>query len=593
MERRTKKNVVILSQEINPGNQSNINVQDLAEAMLRRLSQAEGLNNVELVGDLNSNSFRLSFNHHLPDFSSSAYIVDSDNELFPHAMRTTHDSSAPQSFPTTADQVPVYGYPSEFYGTFINKIEFFQFVLVSYSHIMAEIQELKHLKIPLRDINLATNNFSKYNFIGKGGFGRVYKGQLLHSTICTTVAVKRLDMNISGQGPREFLIEIVMLASYKHHNLVSLVGFCDEDGEKIIVYKHEVHGSLDKYLASTDVTWDRRLRICLGAARGLEYLQNGVGMGHRVLHRDIKSFNILLDAKWEAKISDFGLCKLGPTNQELTFLVTNAAGTYGYVDPEYVKTGIFTKESDVYSFGVVLFEVLCGRLALISEYHDVRRFLFMLVKLHYDEGKLDEIIIPHQLKEMNQNSVKVFSKIAYQCLMEDRKQRPTMRLIVQELEIALDLQMGCRKLMQTNLRGSVVGGNHWSFVLNANQKLRKITIDQDIWIHSITFMTEDANGSLHSSHQYGGNNGPSRGRFSQINFDVDEEIIGISGTAGRYRGLNLISSLYFITNKKKHGSFGQDYGYGNFSESWDVGLFAGFYGRCGSYLDAIGCCLNR
>nr|GEU48289.1 jacalin-like lectin domain-containing protein [Tanacetum cinerariifolium] len=216
--------------------------------MLRRLSQAEGLNNVELVGDLNSNSFRLNFNHHLPDFSSSAYIVDGDYELFPHAMHTTHDSSAPQSFPTTADQVPVYGSPSEFYGTYIN---------------------------------LATNNFSKDNFIGKSGFGRVYKGQLLHSTICTTVAVKRLDMNISGQGPREVLIEIVMLASYKHNNLVSLVGFRDEDGENIIVYKHEVHGSLDKYLASTDITWDQRLRICLGAAHGLEYLHNGAGVDRR------------------------------------------------------------------------------------------------------------------------------------------------------------------------------------------------------------------------------------------------------------------------------------------------------------------------
>nr|GEV91049.1 putative jacalin-like lectin domain-containing protein [Tanacetum cinerariifolium] len=109
------------------------------------------------------------------------------------------------------------------------------------------------------DINLATNNFSKDNFIGK-----------------------QLDMNISGQ--REFLIEIVMLASYKHNNLVSLVGFRDEDGEKIISYKHEVHGSLDKYLASTDITWDQRLRICLGAAHGLEYLHNGVGvgMGHKI-----------------------------------------------------------------------------------------------------------------------------------------------------------------------------------------------------------------------------------------------------------------------------------------------------------------------
>nr|GFC88703.1 probable receptor-like protein kinase At5g59700 [Tanacetum cinerariifolium] len=157
-----------------------------------------------------------------------------------------------------------------------------------------------------------------------GGFGRVYKGQLrISSSKTTNVAVKRLDVK-GGQGQHEFLMEIVMLSSYKHDNLVSLVGFSEEGDEKIIVYAHEVRGSLDKYL-TTDLTWVQRLQICLGAARGLNYLHSGVGEGHRVLHRDIKSSNILLDENWEAKVSDFGLSKIGPTNQEFTFLVTNPA----------------------------------------------------------------------------------------------------------------------------------------------------------------------------------------------------------------------------------------------------------------------------
>ncbi|GKB01770.1 probable receptor-like protein kinase [Tanacetum coccineum] len=145
-------------------------------------------------------------------------------------------------------------------------------------------------------------------------------------------------------------MEILMLASYKHDNLVSLVGFYDKDNEKIIVYAHEVCGSLDKYLATTDLTWVQRLQICLGASHGLNYLHNGVGEG--------------------------------PTNQEFTFLVTNACGTHGYIDPSYETTDILTKESDVYSFGVVIYEVLCGRIAIITECHDDRRFLSRLAKLY-------------------------------------------------------------------------------------------------------------------------------------------------------------------------------------------------------------------
>ncbi|PWA56267.1 jacalin-like lectin domain-containing protein [Artemisia annua] len=243
---------------------------------------------------------------------------------------------------------------------------------------MSEFLEQNQLKLPLDDIKSATNNFSSENNIGKGGFGLVYKGQLPPSG--TMVAVKRLDSKISGQGQTEFLKEIFMLARYKHDNIVSLFGFSDEDGEKVLVYKHEDNGSLDNHLASTDLTWAQRLRICLGAARGLNYLHSSVGEGHRVIHRDIKSSNILLDADWEAKISDFGLSKEGIKNVQYTFVVTALCGTLGYVDPMYQETGILTKESDVYSFGIVLFEVLCGRLALIMEYEVPRRFLSQLVQ---------------------------------------------------------------------------------------------------------------------------------------------------------------------------------------------------------------------
>ncbi|KAF5770882.1 putative protein kinase RLK-Pelle-CrRLK1L-1 family [Helianthus annuus] len=466
---------------------------------------------------------------------------------------------------------------------------------------MSLIQELDHLKIPLEHIRLATNNFSDDNFIGQGGFGRVYKGQLPLSATATSssksiisVAVKRLDVK-GLQGQHEFLMEIVMLSSYKHDNLVSLVGFSDESDEKIIVYEHEVRGSLDKYLATTDLSWVQRLHICLGAARGINYLHYDVGEGHRVLHRDIKSSNLLLNENWEAKISDFGLSKIGPTNQEFTFLVTNACGTLGYIDPLYATTDVLTKESDVYSFGVVLFEVLCGRLAVIKTFNDERRFLSKLAKLHYKEGKLDEIINPNLRKQMTPNSLQTFSRIAYQCLKNDRKKRPTMGLIVEELQNSLEFQIGCQRITRIGLWGSSTGGNPWSLQLDNNQKLRKITIDYKDWVYSLIFTTQDFNGLFHSSKRYGGDSGWRGGIISEVNFDTDEKIIGILGTVGlttgRHPGITVISSLGFVTNKKTNGPFGKETGT-HFSVPWDEGSFAGFYGRAGLFMDGLGCLLK-
>ncbi|GJT24313.1 jacalin-like lectin domain-containing protein [Tanacetum coccineum] len=297
---------------------------------------------------------------------------------------------------------------------------------------MADFQEpaIDSLRIPLDDIKLATNNFANDNFIGQGGFGRVYKGQLKTSSgeAGTLVAVKRLDKKITGQGRREFLMEIMMLASYKHNNLVSLVGFSDEEEENALVYKHEVHGSLDMHLATTNLKWETRLEICLGAARGLEYL-----------HDDASGLSWI---------------------------------------------------------------VLCGRLAMLTQYddNDVRKLLYRLTKHLYDEGKLDEIIFPDLLRQSKTCSLEKFAKVAYECLNKDRKQRPTMSYVVQELEATLKLQIG--QIVQTELWGSIKGGHPWSFMLKNNQKLRKIIIDHNEWIYSVTFIAEDINGSL-VSQQYG------------------------------------------------------------------------------------------
>ncbi|KAM7486261.1 hypothetical protein LguiA_002270 [Lonicera macranthoides] len=175
----------------------------------------------------------------------------------------------------------------------------------------------------------AIRNFSHRFVIGKGGFGKVFKGVIDNGA--TTVAIKRLDP-MSKQGGKEFSTEIEMLSKFRHSHVVSFIGYCDNKDEMFLVYEYMENGSLADHLYKK-----------------------------RVIHRDVKSSNILLDENWAAKISDFGLSKTGPANQSLTHVPTLIKGTPGYCDPEYFLTHRLTKKSDVYSFGVVLLEVLCGR----------------------------------------------------------------------------------------------------------------------------------------------------------------------------------------------------------------------------------------
>ncbi|KAF5815216.1 putative protein kinase RLK-Pelle-CrRLK1L-1 family [Helianthus annuus] len=230
-----------------------------------------------------------------------------------------------------------------------------------------------------------------------------------------------------------------MLSKCKHENLVSLLHFCIEGGERILVYEYVSHGSLDCYLSDPSVvTWTKRLRICVGAARALNYLHDPVDTHQRIIHRDIKSSNILLDEEWNAKVSDFGLSKFGPANQPQTYLVSNAVGTPGYCDPLYWETGILSKESDVYSFGVVLFEAMCGKLCF--EYHGGRLhgILVPMWKKCFEEKRLDDIVFNGLKEHMEPDSLNTFSTIAYQCLKRAREERPTMAEMVQKLELHLN-----------------------------------------------------------------------------------------------------------------------------------------------------------
>ncbi|CAI9277411.1 unnamed protein product [Lactuca saligna] len=306
-------------------------------------------------------------------------------------------------------------------------------------------QQLTDLKIPFHVIKDCTQDFSERNFIRKGGYGKVYIGILTWTShVNRLVAVKRLDVT-GFQGNKEFRTEVTMLSEYQHKNIITLIGFCDDNNEMILVYEYAIHGSLDKYLSDSTMAytlpWHIILKICVGVASALDYLHNQVAEKHRIIHRDVKSANILLDANWNAKLSDFGLARIGLANQQNTFVITNPAGTYGYIDPQYERTGFLTKESDIYSFGVVLFEVMCGRLACVFNYHDERRFLHHLAQIRYKNGELDKII-NHRIKiESNTRSLSKFSAIAYQCLHKTREERPTSAEILIQLKEALKIQI--------------------------------------------------------------------------------------------------------------------------------------------------------
>ncbi|CAI9284394.1 unnamed protein product [Lactuca saligna] len=295
-------------------------------------------------------------------------------------------------------------------------------------------KQYESLRIPLADIISATKNFADDHLIGGGGFGKVFQA-ILSSRGDTKVAVKVLDRAF-GQGDSEFWKEVMTLSEYQHKNIITLLGFCDEEDHKILVYKYASGKGLDVHLDNKELTWAQRLRICIGAARGLAYLHNPAGGQQRLIHRDVKSSNILLEEDWNAIIADFGLSKFAPANQKNTFVITNnTVGTLGYADPQYIQDGVLTKKSDVYSFGVVLCEVLCGRLCLAGG-----QCLPRLVPMHIKQKNLNEIVWGNIKDEIHPKALQVFSKIVYQCLKRYHEKRPNMEEIVRELETCLKLQ---------------------------------------------------------------------------------------------------------------------------------------------------------
>ncbi|KAJ3688362.1 hypothetical protein LUZ61_017526 [Rhynchospora tenuis] len=270
--------------------------------------------------------------------------------------------------------------------------------LLVFSLFCATYKRLKNKKKQSKE---ATNGFDEALVLGAGEFGKVYRDKIENWPI--KVAIKRANP-LSEQGLHKCQTEIEMLSQLCYRHLVSLIGYCEENNEMILVYDYMTHGTLRQHLyesQNTPLTWNQRLEICIGAARGLHYLHTGVKQ--TTIHRDVKTTNILLDEKWVAKVSNFGLSKTRPTSDR-THVSTDVKGSIGNLDPEYLKRRQLTDKSDVYSFGVVLFEVLCAR------------------------GK----IAPECFK--------IFAEIAERCLAEQGLEQPTMGDVLWNLEFSLQLQ---------------------------------------------------------------------------------------------------------------------------------------------------------
>ncbi|KAJ0503554.1 putative protein kinase RLK-Pelle-CrRLK1L-1 family [Helianthus annuus] len=303
------------------------------------------------------------------------------------------------------------------------------------------IAKLAHLQIPLEDVVKATNNFHHDNVIGRGGLGHVYKGQLQRSGELITISALRLDRKHGG-GVVEFWTEVSMLSDLKHPNIVSIVGFCDEQHEKIIVTTYEAkNGSLKEHLSNPNLTWTQRLKICVGVARALSYLHYDQRRGYGVIHLNVNSSTILLDENWEPKLSGFKVSIKQSLNRMDQVVLSEPIGTIGYLDPEIEKSKGVTCKSDIYAFGVVLFEILCGRRAYIR--NDANRLLAPLVMQHYENETLPDIIHPDLKNQMSGfqisvRSLRTYSETAYSCLKEERTHRPHMLSIVNELEKALE-----------------------------------------------------------------------------------------------------------------------------------------------------------
>ncbi|KAE9605647.1 hypothetical protein Lal_00024866 [Lupinus albus] len=291
----------------------------------------------------------------------------------------------------------------------------------------------------------ATNGFSSQNLLGEGGFGSVYKGYLPDGR---EIAVKQLKIG-GGQGEREFKAEVEIISRIHHRHLVSLVGYCIQDDKRLLVYHYVPNNNLYFHLheeGRSVLSWENRFKIAAGAARGIAYLHEDCNP--RVIHRDIKSSNILLDYNFEAQVSDFGLAKLAL--DAYTHITTRVMGTFGYVAPEYASSGKLTEKSDVYSFGVLLLELITGRKSVDTSQpigdESLVEWARPLLSHALDNEEYDSLADPRLEKNYVGSEMFCMIEIAAACVRHSAAKRPRMGQVVRAFDslAASDLTNGMR-----------------------------------------------------------------------------------------------------------------------------------------------------
>ncbi|KAK9998627.1 hypothetical protein SO802_018230 [Lithocarpus litseifolius] len=292
------------------------------------------------------------------------------------------------------------------------------------------------------ELKTSTRNFRPDSVLGEGGFGSVFKGWIDENTFAAAkpgtgiiIAVKRLNQE-SFQGHKEWLAEVNYLGQLSHPHLVKLIGYCLEDEHRLLVYEFMPRGSLENHLFRRGsyfqpLSWSLRLKVALGAAKGLAFLHSAET---KVIYRDFKTSNILLDSSYNAKLSDFGLAKDGPTGDK-SHVSTRVMGTYGYAAPEYLATGHLTTRSDVYSFGVVLLEMLSGRRAIDKNRPSGEHNLVEWAKPNLANKRKIFRILDNRLEgQYTMDGAYKAATLALRCLSMDAKFRPTMDEVVTALE---------------------------------------------------------------------------------------------------------------------------------------------------------------
>ncbi|XP_028803942.1 putative leucine-rich repeat receptor-like serine/threonine-protein kinase At2g19230 [Neltuma alba] len=310
-------------------------------------------------------------------------------------------------------------------------------------YLKMEIPKRKNREFSHSQVLRITNNFK--TLIGEGGFGKVYLGTLEDNS---QVAVKLLSES-SKQGYKEFQSEAQLLTVIHHRNLVSLVGYCHGNNIMALIYEYVDNGDLGQLLSeknSNILGWKQRLEVAIDAAKGLEYLHTGCNTP--IIHRDLKPSNILLNKSMVAKIADFGLSRVF-TNEKDTHLSTQPAGTPGYIDPEFQRSGKLNKKTDIYSFGMILLQLITGRPPIKRGPEDIS-FIIDWIQPKIESADIEGIVDPRLAAEFSLNSTWKAVEVAMSCVLPPPTQRPTISYILRELQECLALEMGIHDIMPRN-----------------------------------------------------------------------------------------------------------------------------------------------